>query len=236
MPTSLSSSGSSSGSSLIRTKADFYAKGWAALELGSALGIFFLGTWLGGLGPEQGPLLRVVSVGLSFVAAVFLPAFLFGRPKFLLIWTLNGDPIASEQALPFVDLRHSGRTEIGFTVTVRTSYSSLLGRAWLAHAVKSGMCVAVRVNPPGIVRVKHQKKTPGTRLTDLRDVPEIQIDIREVVEDSSQGRFDGSFVPGVMHSGKDQVEVTARLRRPDADSVMWWANIVPGIKGFDVRR
>lgn len=218
-----------------RNKADWVAKGWASLELISSIAIFFLGLWLASLIPDSGAFKWVTTIVLSLLLALFLPSMLFGMPTIRLVWKVQGRVVASGNATADLTIANPSLTtpEIGFRIDLIASHSSLLGWLLLRSAKKNRYVVVVEASPPGIVRVKRQIASPGVVL--LKDKSLISFPLVSADYDSRQARFIGSFVPTMLTSGWDEMQITAKLFDAEAHRRHHRVKVDCGITGISVR-
>jgi hypothetical protein len=220
---------------LPRNKAEWVAKGWASLELISSIAIFFLGVWIASVIPDAGVFKWILSITVSFLLALFLPSMLFGIPTVRLMWKVQGRDVASGNATADLTIEnpHLSAPEIGFRIDLVASHSSVLGWLLLASAKKKKFVVVVEASPPGIVRIKTQIASPGTAL--LKDKSLISFALVSSDYGSRQARFIGSFVPAMLTSGWDDMQITAKLFDAKAHKRRHRVKVDCGITGISVR-
>ncbi|ERK73557.1 hypothetical protein [Leifsonia aquatica] len=198
--------------------------------------VFAAGLWLTSLIPGADLLAWVIGVVLSFVAAVFLPSLLFGRPSLVLSWQIEGNDFSEGWA--FVDLTKPNPLfngpEIAFKVDLVAEYRSLAGLINMRRMVKHGWVACVEFGPPGIVNVKEQR--PGAaKVISINGAPAIQLPLTKARHGWKQARMIGSFQPVGIVNGRDTVQFALTLRDPPNRFHPRQAAMTSGINGLDVR-
>ncbi|MFE4948656.1 hypothetical protein ACFQ9V_00960 [Leifsonia sp. NPDC056665] len=222
--------------SLLRTKEEWVAKALDAANLLVEILVFAAGLGITSLIPGADVLAWIVGVALSFIAAVFLPSLLFGRPLLTLNWQIEGNDFTEGWA--FVDLTKPNPLfngpEIAFKVDLVAEYRSLAGLLSLRSMVKNGWVACVEFGPPGIVNIK-QQRAGAASVAMIHGSEAIQLQLTKTKHGWRQARMIGSFQPVGIVGGRDAVQFALSLRDQSNRFHPRRAAMTSGIDGLDVR-
>jgi hypothetical protein len=199
-----------------------------ALELLSALVVFYLvGVVWGPL--DFAPLVgEGLSIGLGLIVGVSLPIFVYGKPQVSLRWQLRNEEV--EPGVLHLDFSSSPVAHFIVDATVTTG--SVLAHIVMKNSVRRGTNIVVQLSPQDVLRMHAEPSSGGAQVNSL--LREIVIPI-DKIKGLQSGRAAGKFVPQLMSTGRDALEIVEFARSSGPDAKRQWIGVCSPFKKIRTR-
>ena len=199
-----------------------------ALELLSALVVFYLvGVLWGPL--DFAPLVgEALSIGLGLILALALPIFVYGKPRVELRWQLRNEEV--EPGVLHLDFSSSPVAHFIVDATVNTG--SVFAYFVMRGAIRRGTNVVVTLAPQDVLRMHGQPSSGGAQVNSA--LREITIPI-DKIKGLQSARAAGKFAPDLMSTGRDALEIVEFARSSGANAKRPWIGVSSPFKKIRTR-